>query len=162
LLAKTGPHHVAAGIFHKVPQALICWHERGEFMTSSRLGAVLAGVILIVMGVLAFASTIGRPAEDTTRNVSLLLVSFGSMWVALVFYLEARKLRAEYQPPSPPVAVAPKRTFALCAVCGLPTASLWCTTHTIKICPECLPQHDDPKRCLYKTVARTPSSPARN
>lgn len=126
------------------------------------MGALAGGVILIVMGILAFAATIGRSREDTTRNISLLLVSFGSMWPVPQFYLEGRKLRSEYQSPSAPIAMTSKRPFAPCGVCGLPAATFWCTTHSVKICPECLSPHDDPKRCVYKTMARASSPLAQN
>jgi hypothetical protein len=115
------------------------------------LWATVGGGILLITGLLALGSTIGTPSANATRGFALLLASCGAMIVAVPLYVDARRMQAEHQR-----AENSKRNLMPCAACGAPAAILWCTTHTQMLCPNCLPRHDDPLRCLYKSLRRGP------
>jgi hypothetical protein len=115
------------------------------------IAVVIFGALLIGMGALTSLSTLGKSGEEITRGVGLLMASFGGMTVAMALYIEAARMRAEFRRAE---AVSAKRNLSPCAVCGKPAATFWCTTHTTRLCPECLPKHDDVSRCLYKTFGR--------
>ena len=119
------------------------------------IAVVVLGGALIVLGLMLFLSAIGKSGEDLTRQMGLLLASFGGMVVAVPLYIEASRIRAEFRRAE----AAPKRNLSPCAVCGKPAAILWCTTHTTRICVDCLPKHDDSTRCLYKTFGRGAVAP---
>jgi ABC-type xylose transport system permease subunit len=122
----------------------------------SILFLVTLGGLLVAMGLVATASTIGEQDKDITRNVSLLLASFGGMVVAIPLYVDSRRIQAQFRRETT------KRNLSPCAVCGQPLATLWCTTHTVRICPDCLPKHDSPNRCLYKALRRAALSANRS
>jgi len=120
------------------------------------LAAAIFGGILILGGVLTALATIGHSNEEVLRGFGLVLISFGGMCIAIPVYLEGVRLRNQHRrADGAPVA---KRNLSPCSVCSAPTASLWCTTHLIRICPACLPRHDEPSRCLYRTLGRHSAS----
>ena len=115
----------------------------------------------MVSGLMALGSTFSQPGRDVTRGFALLLSSFGALVIAVPLYVDARRLQAKCRRAD---AQAAKRNLSPCAVCGNPTATLWCTTHTQRLCPDCVPRHDDPTRCLYKSLRYGPvpvNGPAR-
>jgi hypothetical protein len=116
--------------------------------------AIFGGVV-ILGGVLTALATIGHSGEDLVRAFGLVLISFGGICIAIPFYLLGLSLRRQYGRTDAPVA---KRNLSPCAVCSNPTATLWCTTHLMRICPVCLSRHDEPSRCLYRTLGRTSGS----
>ena len=83
----------------------------------------------------------------------LLAMSFGGMMIAIPLYVEARHLQAKQLA----TASHKGRSGAAfrCSICGMETASFWCTTHTVRLCADCVTKHDDYTRCLYKSLVRT-------
>jgi hypothetical protein len=108
----------------------------------------------MVAGLMTLGSTLGGPGNEATRGFALLISSFGALMVAVPLYVDARRLQAECRAAEN--IQTGKRNLSPCAVCGAPAANLWCTTHTQRICPDCLSRHDDPVRCLYKSLRRGP------
>jgi hypothetical protein len=122
--------------------------------------ATIFGGTLMLGGVLAALSTVGHAGEDMLRSFGLLLLSVGAMCVAIPLYLEALKIRSQFRRTE---EAAPKRNLSPCAICSAPAATFWCTTHMMRLCPECIARHDDAARCLYRTfgrVAAAAKSPA--
>ncbi len=112
--------------------------------------AVLLGAGMIAIGLLVLATSIKLPGTET-RVAGMLLVSFGAMMISVPLYLDARRIQAEQERRA---AQNSKRGLAPCAICGTETASFWCTTHTLRLCPDCVPKHHDAARCLYKPLLR--------
>src|SRR5512139_4022232 len=106
---------------------------------------------MIVIGISFFLSALGKEADDTTRGVGLLLTSFGALVIAVPLYIEATVIRRKYQQAE---IGGVKKNLSPCSICNRPAASFWCTTHTVRLCSDCLPKHDEPSRCLYKTFGR--------
>jgi recombinational DNA repair protein (RecF pathway) len=58
-------------------------------------------------------------------------------------------MRAECQRAAHGAGLQPN--LSPCALCGTAAATFRCTTHGLRICPACVPRHDDHMRCLYKS-----------
>jgi hypothetical protein len=116
---------------------------------------IITGGIVIAVGLLLFGTTIGKTGAQEVRIAGLLLVSFGAMGVAIPLYVDARRLQSANQRAV--AQASQRRGTSQCALCGLDTASFWCTSHTVRLCPDCVPKHHDPARCLYKPLMRVPA-----
>jgi hypothetical protein len=118
------------------------------------LTAVFGGIVMLI-GLIVLGTTFSQPKSEATRAFAMLLSSFGALMVSVPLYVDARRLQLEYRRTE---SQAAKRNLSPCSVCGAPTATFWCTTHTQKLCPDCVTRHDDPTRCLYKSLRYGPMS----
>ncbi len=118
--------------------------------------AILLGGTLIAMGLIALAASLRIGAE--TRITGMLLVSFGALTISVPLYLDARRMQAQQKRE---ISQKRKRGLVPCAMCGTETATFWCTTHTVRLCPDCVPEHHDAARCLYKPLLRTTTAAKR-
>jgi len=67
-------------------------------------------------------------------------------------YVEARRLQTARQDNL--IKKGKARGAAKCSSCGMDTAAFWCTTHQMRFCADCVPKHDEPSRCLYKSLVQ--------
>jgi hypothetical protein len=118
----------------------------------------ICGGVMIAIGLVVVGSTAGKPNEQETRMAGMLAMSFGGMLVAIPMYIAARRLESERKTTN--LRKGRMRGASRCATCGQETASFWCTTHTVRLCGDCVPKHDQPGRCLYKSLVSAPA-PAR-
>jgi hypothetical protein len=107
------------------------------------------GGILLAVGLLFVGSSLAKGEQDS-RTAGMLMMSFAGMMVAVPLYIEARRLQAEHR--AMVVQKGKARAAQRCSGCGMETAAFWCTTHTVRLCSECVPKHDEPSRCLYKSL----------
>jgi membrane protein DedA with SNARE-associated domain len=121
----------------------------------STLWATIAGTVLIGIGLLIMAAALKGSGSQEPRIAGLLLMAFGAMVISVPMYIDGRRLQAEYLKKSTRSGKA--RGASRCSSCGLENASLWCTTHTVRLCSDCVPKHDDGTRCLYKSLTRAPA-----
>ena len=107
------------------------------------------GGILLAVGLLFVAASLAKGEQDT-RTAGMLVMAFGGMIVAVPLYIEARRIQAEHQ--AKVLQKGKARASQRCSSCGMETAAFWCTTHTVRLCSECVPKHDEPSRCLYRSL----------
>lgn len=117
-------------------------------MDRPNIWAVVVGLILIGIGVLSVISALGIRGQEETRAFGMLMVSLGMLIIAVAHYIAGRRLLSVAEQRAKESA----KIFRLfpCAICGGNAANFWCTTHSIKLCADCIPKHHDTDRCLYK------------
>ncbi len=118
--------------------------------------AILLGGTLMAMGLITLAASLRIGAE--TRITGMLLVSFGALAISVPLYLDARRMQARQKRD---ISQKRKRGLVPCAMCGTETATFWCTTHTVRLCADCVPEHHDAARCLYKPLLRAAAAAKR-
>ena len=125
--------------------------KRGLFVKRSTLCAAVFGGTVLFVGLAALASTFGQPNRDLVRATGTFLAGFGCLVAAIPLYVDARRMQDQFRAAQ---NSGTKRNLAPCALCGAPAATFRCTTHTLRLCPDCVPRHDDSARCLYKAMVR--------
>lgn len=110
---------------------------------------ILAGALLIAVGVITIGSTVGQSEGHETRTAGMLLISFGGMIIALPLYIEARQ-NAETRKKA---AANSNDARLRCLTCGDPNATMRCEKHKVRLCPNCISQHDEPQ-CFYVPLSR--------
>ena len=114
------------------------------------LVTTILGSVLLVFGGIVLASTVAGGGDQGTRTAGMLAISFAGMIIAVPMYIEARRLQTEVLDSK--VKKGKTRGAIRCGGCGMDTAAFWCTTHTVRLCADCVPKHDEPSRCLYKSL----------
>jgi hypothetical protein len=92
----------------------------------------------------------GGSGEQASRSLGLLAMSFAGMIIAVPMYIEARALQADYRAKT--LQKGKARGAQKCATCGMETGAFWCTTHLLRLCADCVTTHDEPTRCLYRSM----------
>lgn len=113
------------------------------------LVTTIFGGILLAVGLLFVGASLAKGEQDS-RTAGMLMMAFGGMMIAVPLYIEARRLQAEHQ--AKVLQKGKARAAQRCSACGMETAAFWCTTHTVRLCSECVPKHDEPSRCLYRSL----------
>jgi len=114
-----------------------------------RLWATLSGITIILLGLVMVVSGNGSRAQQQETNAfGILLVSLGVFVISIAHYIVGRRLTyaADERAKDNEKGL---RLFP-CAICGANAATFWCTSHTLKLCTDCIRKHNDPARCLYK------------
>jgi hypothetical protein len=115
--------------------------------------STLGGAALIALGIVVVGSTVGHTGDQEMRMGGLLAMSFGGMVVAVPLYFQARRLQTNRVHTA--LRKGKVRGATRCATCGMETAMFWCTTHTVRLCADCVPAHDDGNRCLYRSLVHS-------
>lgn len=111
----------------------------------------LVGGLLSVAGVVSLIAALEQESHaEAMIPVGSALFSVGILIIAAGVYIGAQKLRSEYQV----VALKSKKTDRLCSSCNREPAQVFCRVHVLRLCPECMDQHDDNKNCLYVPARR--------
>jgi hypothetical protein len=118
-------------------------------MKRHTLVPIIAAIAVGLLGMAMFVSAIQQHDQET-RTLGLLLIAFAALAVAIPLYVDARRIQAQHAKRP-----AQKREGLPCAGCGTEVAGFWCTTHMQRLCANCVPKHDEPARCLYKSLLRT-------
>jgi len=105
------------------------------------------GGTLAVAGIVCYASAFGSRDSEAFIAIASGLFSLGALIVALGFYLQARRLRAEVLPRQQQSSA--KKTDRLCASCNREPARVFCRVHQLRLCMNCVDAHDDGRNCLY-------------
>jgi hypothetical protein len=113
------------------------------------LVTTIFGGILLAVGLLFMVASLAKGEQDS-RTAGMLAMSFAGMLIAVPLYIEARHLQAEHQ--ATVLQKGKARAAQRCSGCGMETAAFWCTTHTVRLCAECVAKHDEPSRCLYRSL----------
>ena len=106
--------------------------------------------LLAALGIVILASQLTGSATDTLRGAGLLLLGCGMILAAFRFYVDARKIKAEFETTLP----KKKKTDRLCSVCNRNRAEMFCRVHIARLCLPCMATHDDGKNCLYVPASR--------
>ena len=106
------------------------------------------GGALAVAGIVCYASAFGSRDSEAFVSIASGLFSLGALIIALGFYLQARRLRAEVSPRQQQQSGA-KKTDRLCASCNREAARVFCRVHQLRLCMNCVDAHDDGRNCLY-------------
>jgi hypothetical protein len=109
----------------------------------------LLGSVLVIAGIVCLISGIAQENSEVLTSIGSALFSLGVLVAAAGIYIQARKLQRKYQPPEPKV----KKTDKLCSSCSREPALVFCRVHVLRLCPECMDQHDD-KSCSYVPATR--------
>ena len=109
----------------------------------------LLGTLLVIAGIVCLIAGIGQESSEVLVAVGSALFSLGVLVAAVGIYFQARKLQQESQPPEPKI----KKTDKLCNSCNREPALVFCRVHVLRLCPECMEQHDD-KNCSYVPATR--------
>ncbi|HJX83566.1 MAG TPA: hypothetical protein VJ723_04400 [Candidatus Angelobacter sp.] len=115
----------------------------------SKLVFAISG-LLAALGIVLLASQLTGSASDTLRGAGLLLLGCGMMLAAIRLYVDARRIRSEFEATLP----KKKKTDRLCSVCNRNRAEVFCRVHIARLCLTCLTTHDDGKNCLYVPASR--------
>jgi len=108
---------------------------------------------MLAIGGVVVASTVASGGGDQeTRMAGLLAMSVAGMLIAVPMYVEARRLQSTRM--ASVIKKGKARGAAKCASCDMDTAAFWCTTHLARLCADCVPKHDEPSRCLYKSLVQ--------
>ncbi len=83
------------------------------------------------------------------RTGGLLMMAFGAMVIAVPMYVDARRMISS-QKESKQNAL--RKGASRCIVCGEEVSILWCTSHSVGVCLNCVAQHNDGSRCLYRPI----------
>ena len=109
------------------------------------LVTTIVGAGLLLVGIVFIAG-----GEQESRGMGLLAMSFAGMIIAIPMYIEARALQAEFRAKT--LQKGKTRSAQPCANCGMDTGAFWCTTHQVRLCADCVAMHDEPTRCLYRSL----------
>ena len=109
----------------------------------------LLGAVLVVAGIVCLIAGIGQGSSEVLVAVGSAMFSLGVLVAAGGIYIQARKLQQEYQPQESKT----KKTDKLCNSCNRESALVFCRVHVLRLCPECMNQHDD-KSCSYVPATR--------
>ena len=109
----------------------------------------LLGALLVIAGIVCLISGIAQENSEVLIAMGSALFSLGVLVAAAGIYLQARKLQQKYQP----VETKIKKTDKLCSSCNREPALVFCRVHVLRLCPECMEQHDD-KNCSYVPATR--------
>jgi Na+/melibiose symporter-like transporter len=111
---------------------------------------IALGSILAVAGIICFLALFGPGQSETIRSIGSAFFALGVLIMASGVYLQARRLRAQYQPSTS----KPKKTERLCASCNREPALVFCRVHVLRLCLACFEQHDDGSKCSYVPAKR--------
>lgn len=109
----------------------------------------LLGALLVISGIVCLIAGIGQESSEVLVAVGSALFSLGVLVAAAGIYIQARKLQREYRPEESKI----KKTDKLCSSCNREPALVFCRVHVLRLCPECMDQHDD-KSCSYVPATR--------
>lgn len=107
---------------------------------------------MAIGGVVVATTVASGGGDQETRMAGLLAMSMAGMLIAVPLYVEARRLQSKRMENV--VKKGKARGAAKCALCEMDTAAFWCTTHLARFCADCVPKHDEPNRCLYKSLVQ--------
>jgi hypothetical protein len=114
------------------------------------LSGIIAGVLLIFLGIVTVGSAGSQSAQTETRAAGLLLMAAGAMVVAIPLYIDARRMQSQKKKQ-----VAQTEARLRCFVCGSEVATMRCQKHMVRLCYDCIPQHDEGEQCYYVPLNRT-------
>ena len=106
--------------------------------------------LLAAAGIVILASQLTGSSTDTLRGAGLFLLALGLMLAAFRLYVDARKIKSEFEATAP----KKKKTDRLCSKCNRNRAEVFCRVHIVRLCLPCLITHDDGKNCLYVPASR--------
>lgn len=109
----------------------------------------ISGGMVAILGIAILIAAFEQGGSEGLISAGSGVFSLGVLVVALGFYLQARNLRRAYQPEVSKL----KKTDKLCSLCNQEPALVFCRVHVLRLCPECLEQHDD-KTCSYVPAYR--------
>ena len=118
-------------------------------MKRSILLTTIAGAAFILLGLVVMGATLNDAEMKDARMGGLLMMAFGAMVIAVPMYVDARRM-VSGQKESKQAAL--KRGASRCIVCGEEVAILWCTSHSVGVCLNCISEHHDGVRCLYRPI----------
>ncbi len=118
-------------------------------MKRSILLTTIAGAAFILLGLVFLGASLNDPELKDARMGGLLMMAFGAMVIAVPMYIDARRMLSG-QKESKQTAL--KKGASRCIVCGEEISILWCTSHSVGVCLNCVAQHNDSSRCLYKPI----------
>lgn len=108
--------------------------------------ALIAGGLLILVGLALVPAALGQRQEDETiLGFAICAVAFGSLACAAGFYVKARAL----QGANTTGLVPAKKTGGGCDLCRNETPVIHCRVHHLHICASCLTDHYDFRACVY-------------
>jgi hypothetical protein len=122
------------------------------------LFTTVVGGLLMALGFLFVAASMSGTREQDARAMGMLIMAFGGMIVAVPMYVEARRLHSNEL--AKVLQKGKARAAQRCSGCGMETAAFWCTTHTLRLCADCVAKHDEPSRCLYKSLVSAAAAKA--
>ncbi len=118
-------------------------------MKRSILLTTIAGAAFILLGLVFLGASLNDPELKDARMGGLLMMAFGAMVIAVPMYIDARRMLSG-QKESKQTAI--RKGASRCIVCGDEIAILWCTSHSVGVCLDCISQHHDGTRCLYRPI----------
>jgi hypothetical protein len=119
--------------------------------------AVIAGALLMFVGLCFLPAAFGAHADPTMLAGGLSLFSFGSLTLSGGIYMKASALQtASGGAPK----AQPKKVRGGCDLCGLEVPAIHCRVHGVHLCADCVSAHYDFRSCAYVPSTRR-STPAK-
>src|SRR5215469_16191278 len=112
---------------------------------------LVIGSLVAIAGVICFLALFGESQSETIRAIGSALFSIGVLGIAAGVYLQARRIRAQHQPPATGKS---KKTERLCSLCSREPSVVFCRVHVLRLCLNCLDKHDDGNNCSYVPARR--------
>lgn len=109
----------------------------------------ILGALVAVLGIAILIAGFEQGSAEGMISAGSALFSLGVLLAASGFYFQARNLRRAYQQE----LSKPKKTDRLCTLCNREPALVFCRVHVVRLCADCLEQHDD-KSCSYVPAHR--------
>jgi hypothetical protein len=118
---------------------------------------VIAGALLIVIGIIVMWSVNNETLRDQTRTAGMLVMSFGAMAIAIALYVDARQMQSKKKKEA-----AQTDARLRCFVCGSAPATMRCQKHMVRLCYDCISRHDEGEQCYYAPLNRTRKASAQS
>jgi hypothetical protein len=112
------------------------------------------GACLAALGLIALIAAWGGSSQELLLAVGSSVFSLGALIIGAGFYLHGRKLKAEFQVNAPKEKKTDRKTERMCSVCNQEAAQVFCRVHVLRLCSNCLENHDDGRNCLYVPAKR--------
>ena len=101
------------------------------------------------MGLVIMGATFNESEMKDMRMGGLLMMAFGAMVIAVPMYVDARRMLSGQKETK---QTALRKGASRCIVCAEEVAIFWCTSHSVGVCLNCISQHHDGTRCLYRPI----------
>jgi len=111
---------------------------------------IVVGIALLLLGIVVIGSTNTDGTRYETRTAGMLLMSLGAMAVAIPLYIDARRMQSRKQKQ-----LSQTDARLRCFVCGSAIATMRCQKHMVRLCHDCISQHDEGEPCYYIPLSRT-------
>ncbi len=117
---------------------------------------VAIGILFALFGLVTLAAGQQGSTGEGILAVGSGAFATGVLIVSAGLYWKARAIQRASSGnfPGAAPAVESRRGKVPCYQCKASSALVYCKAHNMRLCANCLAQHDDPQACVYVPVVR--------